>query len=156
MLHSLVSVSAWAQTSSIGRALVFRRGLLALVLLNSDSDESQIKWIFAVKPTCKCLYVQLTLVTLRLDLDLDFFICWEDSWNGTILEYDSTCLWLLHSGSFTWSWVESAWRPLRWRCAAGRREQPRLCTCLQSAGGLNSPCLSSQPALFPELNIQRK
>ena len=92
MLHSLVSVSAWAQTSSIGRALVFRRGLLALVLLNSDSDESQIKWIFAVKPTCKCLYVQLTLVTLRLDLDLDFFYLLRRQ-----LERDNTWIWLYMS-----------------------------------------------------------
>lgn len=48
--------------------------MLTLVLLNSDSKESQIKLIFVVKPRSECHYVQLTLATLRLDLDFDFFL----------------------------------------------------------------------------------
>lgn len=64
-------------------------------------------------------------------------------------------LWSLSSRCFTWLWVEGAWRPPQWRCAAGRPERPRRCTCRPSAGGSNSQRLSSPPALFPELNIQR-
>lgn len=64
-------------------------------------------------------------------------------------------LWSLSSRCFTWLWVEGAWRPPQWRCAAGRPERPRRCTCRPSAGGSNSQRLSSPPVLFPELNIQR-
>lgn len=56
--------------------------------------------------------------------------------------------------SFTCLLAEGTWQPPQWRCVAGKREQPHLCTCLHSAGGLNSPYLSSQSARFPELNMQ--